>query len=58
MAGTLREAGYESCKVDPDVWMKPKIKSNVEKYWEYVLVYVGDILVMSHQPNLVMDYLA
>ena len=58
MAGTLREAGYESCKVDPDVWMKPKIRPNGEKYWEYVLVYVDDILVMSHEPKEVMDYLA
>ena len=32
MAGTLREAGYESCKADPDVWMKPKTKPNSEKY--------------------------
>ena len=48
MAGTLREAGYESCKADPDVWIKPKIKPNGEKYWEYVLIYVDDILVMSH----------
>ena len=51
MAGTLREASYESCKADPDVWMKPKIKPNNEKYWEYVLIYVDDILVMSHQPR-------
>ena len=34
MSGTLREAHYESCKVDPDVWMKPKTKPNGEKYWE------------------------
>ena len=58
MAGMLRSASYESCKVDPDVWMKPKTKPNVEKYWEYVLVYVDDILVMSHEPKVVMDYLA
>ena len=58
MAGTLREASYESCKADPDIWMKPKTKPNSEKYWKYVLVYVDDILVMSHQPKVVMDYLA
>ena len=37
--------------------MRPKIKPNDEKYWEYVLGYVDDILVMSHQPKVVMDYL-
>ena len=44
--------------MDPDVWVKPKIKLNGEKYWEYVLIYVDDILVMLHQPKVVMDYLA
>ena len=55
MAGTLREAGYE---VDQDVWMKLNTKQNGEKHWEYVLVYVDDILLMSHEPKEVMDYLA
>lgn len=26
MAATLRNFGYTSCKADPDVWMKPKLK--------------------------------
>ena len=58
MADMLCKAGYERCKVDPDVWMKPKIKPNSEKYWEYVLIYIDNILVMPHQPKVVMDYIA
>jgi Reverse transcriptase (RNA-dependent DNA polymerase) len=26
MVATLRDSGYSSCKVDPDVWMRPKTK--------------------------------
>jgi hypothetical protein len=28
-----------------------------DKYWEYVLCYVDDILCISHDPQVVMDYL-
>jgi len=58
MASTLREGGFTSCKADPDVWMRPKVKPNGDKYWEYVLCYVDDILCISHEPQVVMDYLA
>jgi hypothetical protein len=58
MAATLREGGFVSCKGDPDVWMRPKVKTNGDKYWEYVLCYVDDILCVSHEPQVVMDYLA
>ena len=53
---TLRDAGYISCLADSDVWMKPVTRpSDGFKYWEYVLVYVDDLLVVSHDPQAVMD---
>ena len=52
MANTLREAGYHSCYADPDVWMKKNTKPDGFKYWEYVLCYVDDVLVVSHEPTL------
>jgi hypothetical protein len=58
MAASLRAAGYESCKADPDVWMKKQVKPSGEKYWAYVLCYVDDILVISHNPKETMDYLS
>ena len=58
MAATLRDFDYMSCKADPDVWMKPKTKAGGFKYWSYVLVYTDDILVIDHEPKVVMDYLA
>ena len=57
MAATLRENGYQSCYADPDVWMKANTKPDGFKYWEYVLCYVDDVLVISHDPQKVMDYL-
>jgi len=58
MAASLREAGFDSCKADPDVWMKASVKPNGEHYWAYVLCYVDDILVVSHNPKEVMDFLS
>jgi hypothetical protein len=58
MASTLRKGGFISCKGNPDVWMRPKVKPSGDKYWEYVLWYVNDILFISHEPQVVKDYLA
>jgi hypothetical protein len=58
MAHTLQKAVFHGCVADPDVWMRPNTKKNGEKYYEYVLIYVDDVLVVSEQPQLIMDYLA
>ena len=58
MAATLREGGFTGCRADPDVWMRPAVKPNGDKYYEYVLCYVDDILAISHKPQEIMDYLA
>ena len=58
ISSTLRDAGFKGCMADPDVWMKPNTKPDGFKYWEYVLVYVDDVLVLSHNPQSIMDTLA
>jgi hypothetical protein len=58
LANTLTAADFQSCKADPDVWMRPATKGNGEKYYENVLCYVDDILCCSERPKLIMDYLA
>jgi hypothetical protein len=58
MASTLRDYGYASCKADPDVWMRAKTKPDGFQYWSYILVYTDDILVIDHEPKVVMEYLA
>ena len=55
IAATLREMGFVGCLADQDVYMRPNAKPCGTKYWEYVLVYVDDVLVVSHDPQLVMD---
>jgi Reverse transcriptase (RNA-dependent DNA polymerase) len=55
MAQTLRDLAYKTCVADHDVWMKPIVKPTGEEYWEYVLIYSDDILVVSHDPKAVMN---
>jgi hypothetical protein len=57
ISGTLRSGGFTSCYADPDIWMRQNCKPDGTKYWEYVLCYVDDILVVSHDPQKVMNYL-
>ncbi len=38
---------FKSCPADPDVWMRPAIKSDGSTYYEYVLLYVDDALVIG-----------
>ena len=49
ISNCMRHLGYESCKADPDLWMKPKTRpSDGFEYYSYVLIYVDDILAISH----------
>ena len=44
---------YISCPADPDVWMRPVIKSDGAKCYDYVLLYVDDALVVSENAESV-----
>ncbi len=57
LANTLQQLGYKSCLADPDVWFRPATKDNDYQYYEYVLVYVDDLLVLSHQGEKTMKAL-
>ena len=54
LAQTLGDLGYTSTRADPDVWIRPQTKPNGFEYYEMVLVYVDDILHLSHntQPTI------
>ena len=45
---TLYDLSYTSTKADPDVWIRPAIKPDGFKYYEMLLVYVDDVLCISH----------
>jgi hypothetical protein len=58
LAAILRENGFKSSKADADVWMRKAMKHSGFIYWEYLLAYVDDILVISHDPRAIIDALS
>ncbi len=50
LASSLAEIGYKSCLADPDVWYRESSKANGMAYYEYLVVYVDDILSISDTP--------
>ena len=45
---------FKSCPADPDVWMRPKVKTDGSEYWEYALLYTDDVLVISEDGEKVL----
>ena len=45
----MEHLDFTACLADPDVWMRPAIKSNGQEYYEYVLLYTDDDLVVSNK---------
>jgi Reverse transcriptase (RNA-dependent DNA polymerase). len=56
-AQSLRDLGYNQCQADPNVWLKVGVKPCGFKYYQLILVYVDDILHISHDPSIVIDAL-
>jgi len=54
-AQKLLEMGYTSTKANPDVWIRPAIRPDGHRYYEMLLIYVDDILSVSHQPAQTME---
>jgi hypothetical protein len=51
LTDTLVDMGYRPTKVDPDVWIRPAVKTNGFEFYEMVLCYVDDILSISHDAH-------
>ena len=45
---------FKSCLADPDVWMRPVIKSNGNTYYEYILLYVDNALMVSENAESIL----
>ena len=54
LAEHLYSMSYVPSYADPDVWMRPAVKPNGEKYYEYLLAYVDDLLSISFDPMKTM----
>ena len=54
LSDTLHNMGFRSTKADANVWMRPCVR-NVDgeevEYYEYLLVYVDDLLLVTHKPK-------
>ena len=47
----MRALHWAPCDADPDVWMRAAVRSDGFQYWEYILIYVDDLLVISENPK-------
>ena len=51
----MHDLDFVPSKGDPDVWMRPATKPDGYKHYEYIMIYVDDILCLSHQADKIMD---
>jgi len=54
LSETLLGMGFKPSLADPDVWYRAACKEDGFEYYEYLLVYVDDILAISHKPGIIM----
>ena len=55
LAESLEDLGWVNTIADPDVYRRESVRKNGNRYYELLLVYVDDILVVSHDPKSTMD---
>jgi hypothetical protein len=51
------QTGFKDTMVDPDVYIWRNFKQNGDAYYELLLVYVDDVLCVSHRPEVIMEAL-
>ena len=47
LRGCMEMLKYQPCLADPDLWMRDAVDKNGREYYEYVLLYVDDCLVIG-----------
>ena len=58
LARCIKSLGYESCKADPDLWLKPEIRAeDGVKYYSYLFCCVDDILCIHHNADAILEWL-
>ena len=53
----IRNVGFNNTKGDPDVYKRRASKVSGEAYYEYIIVYVDDIICVSEEPGKWMKLL-
>jgi Reverse transcriptase (RNA-dependent DNA polymerase) len=54
LAQSMTDMGFKATLADPDVWLRPANKACGAQYYQYVLIYVDDILVCAENPDDIM----
>jgi Reverse transcriptase (RNA-dependent DNA polymerase) len=54
---TIKDLGFASTMVDPDVYIRKNFREDGVPYYEMILVYVDDVLCVSHEPAKIMTSL-
>ena len=49
---SILDMGFESTIADPDVYRRANAKPDGMRYYEYILVYVDDVLIISHNTEV------
>ena len=58
LARCMESLGYDSCKADLDLWLKPEIRiEDGMQHYSYLLYYVDDILYIHHNAVTVLQRL-
>ncbi len=55
LAGVLHDMNFRPSYADPDVWLRAATKPNGFEYYEMVLCYVDDVMVVSHEPSRTIE---
>jgi hypothetical protein len=55
LAQALHDIGFVSTIADPDVWIQPVAREDGYEYYKMLLVYVDDVLAISHEPKILID---
>jgi hypothetical protein len=50
LADSLRDMGFKPCRADPDLWLREQ-----PDHYEYICVYVDDLMVMMKEPQTFFD---
>ena len=55
MSEKLASMGFQSSMADPDVWLRAATKSDGDMYYDYVMMYVDDILTLSCDARAILE---
>jgi hypothetical protein len=55
LAQALHDIGFVSTIADPNVWIRPAACDDGYEYYKMLLVYVDNVLAISHEPKVLID---